>query len=106
MLPCCRQFGRELQRWNANDDDSLCTHLLSKGATKKWNQFEGLDTTYQENIYTTVIDKARCGISETKAAKIAREIMQEKGKKGKQCYKKTITPVIDNGNKLLWCIAR
>jgi PAB1-binding protein PBP1 len=81
LLPTCRQFGRDLQRWMPEEGDAADSALLSlEDSASGWDQFSvnekrfGVTTTYNEAIYTTVLDKDRCGISEAEAARIAREI--------------------------------
>jgi hypothetical protein len=50
------------------------------GSNGAWNQFEvnrskfGVTSTFDENIYTTRLDKTNCAISEAEAARIAAEI--------------------------------
>lgn len=73
---------RELQRWDAGNDDTFGDMSLDASGGTGWDQFAtnermyGVQSTYDENIYTTQIDysdpkyKAR----EEQAARIAREI--------------------------------
>lgn len=34
----------------------------------------GVETSYDENLYTTLLDKSNCGISEQEASRLAAEI--------------------------------
>ncbi|KAK6338284.1 hypothetical protein TWF730_002349 [Orbilia blumenaviensis] len=76
---------RELQRWQADDgstDLGLEETADARGPEKKWDQFEtnerlfGLKSDFDENIYTTQIDKSHPSYQkrEALAAQIAREI--------------------------------
>jgi hypothetical protein len=73
--------ARELQRWDAGSDAALGLSLEDSG-TAGWDQFAaneamyGVSTTYDENIYTTQIDRndPRYKQLEANAARIAREI--------------------------------
>ena len=72
---------RELQRWDAGADNSVDMSLGSSGDTG-WDQFAanermyGVSSTYDENIYTTQIDRSNPEYRrrEAEAARIAREI--------------------------------
>ncbi|KAK3671845.1 poly(A)-binding protein binding protein [Recurvomyces mirabilis] len=72
---------RELQRWDASADTDVDLSLDAGGQTG-WDQFAvneqmyGVQDTYDENIYTTAIDRSdpRFRQKEAEAAKIAREI--------------------------------
>ncbi|KAF3275086.1 hypothetical protein TWF970_007526 [Orbilia oligospora] len=76
---------RELQRWQADDGSGglgLEENPESRGPEKKWDQFEtnerlfGVKSDFDENIYTTSIDKSHPSYQqrEALAAQIAREI--------------------------------
>jgi hypothetical protein len=79
-------IGRELQRWMPDDGMDSSAFLLDGGLEEElgggsgWNQFEvnkskfGVTSTFDENIYTTRLDKDSCAISEREAARIAAEI--------------------------------
>lgn len=75
-------FGRELQRWEMPDGESLDDLALHDGPGPQhgWDQFEanrrlfGVETSFKEELYTTKLDKANCTISEAEAARIAAEI--------------------------------
>lgn len=79
-------IGRELEKWvpDAGEGMSLEDMSLSGGgggsAGGGWDQFAtnqsmyGVHTTYDENLYTTKLDKVSSKISEAEAARIAREI--------------------------------
>jgi PAB1-binding protein PBP1 len=51
----------------------------------QWDQFAvnrdkfGVESTFNEELYTTALDKSSCGISEQEAARIAREIETQTG---------------------------
>ncbi|KAK5171388.1 poly(A)-binding protein binding protein [Saxophila tyrrhenica] len=72
---------RELQRWDAGADSNIDMSLEASGETG-WDQFAanermyGVSSTYDENIYTTQInrDDPRYRQREAEAARIAREI--------------------------------
>lgn len=72
---------RELQRWDAGADSAMDLSLDDSGSAG-WDQFAaneamyGVSTTYDENIYTTQIDRSdpQYNQLEAKAARIAREI--------------------------------
>ncbi|EEQ88081.2 PAB1 binding protein [Blastomyces dermatitidis ER-3] len=72
---------RELQRWEPGTDAPVDLSLESAGSTS-WDQFEvnerlfGATTSYDENLYTTRIDRSDPSYKrkEAEAARIAREI--------------------------------
>jgi len=72
---------RELQRWDAGADSSIDMSLEDSGDAG-WDQFAanqrlyGVESTYDEDIYTTAIDRDDPGYKrrEAEAARIAREI--------------------------------
>ncbi len=71
---------RELQRWEPTSDSTV--DLSLNGARGTWDQFEtnerlyGLKTNYDENIYTTSIDRSHPSYKERAAAadRLVREI--------------------------------
>ena len=73
---------RELQRWDAGEGESLEDMALDGGGAGGWDQFAtnermyGVQSTYDENIYTTAIDRTnpQYKAREAQAARIAREI--------------------------------
>ena len=73
---------RELQRWDAGGDSGDISLSLEDSGTAGWDQFAaneamyGVSTSYDENIYTTQIDRndPRYKQLEDRAARIAREI--------------------------------
>jgi len=76
-------FERQLQKWEpekGNFDVSL--ELTDDGSNEKWDQFEtneklfGITTDYDEEIYTTVLDRTKSDFKkrEQEAIKIAAEI--------------------------------
>ena len=94
------RFERELVAWAPTEGDGLADAggLLEDPAMRSknakgwgggqsgaagWDQFAAnkskfnVDTTFDENIYTTAIDKNAVGISEAEADRIAREIMSQ-----------------------------
>ena len=95
-----REVERELVAWAPTEGDGLADAggLLEDPAMRSknaqgwgggqsgaagWDQFAAnkskfnVDTTFDENIYTTAIDKNAVGISEAEADRIAREIMSQ-----------------------------
>ena len=74
--------ARELQRWDAGDAAEDLSLSLEDSGTLGWDQFAaneskyGVSTSYDENIYTTQIDRSdpRYKQLEDRAARIAREI--------------------------------
>lgn len=82
MLPCCvcSAFGRELQKWAPDEGDDGSLFLGLEESAGGWDQFAvnkekfGVESTFDEHIYTTKINKDNCVISEADAARIAREI--------------------------------
>lgn len=78
--------GRELQAWVPDhvDNDLPAGVDLSRGLEDSgaggWDQFTvnkakfGVETSWDENLYTTKLDPKLAGISEAEAARIAREI--------------------------------
>ena len=72
---------RELQRWDAGDDTGI-DMSLEGGSSTGWDQFAvnermyGVQSTYDENIYTTSIDRSNPQYKqrEAEAARLAREI--------------------------------
>ena len=94
------RFERELVAWAPAEGDGLADAggLLEDPAARSkngkgwsggqsgaagWDQFAAnkskfnVDTTFDENLYTTAIDKNAAGISEAEADRIAREIMSQ-----------------------------
>jgi PAB1-binding protein PBP1 len=80
-----RLVNRELQPWIPDKDEAKMEGLSSAaGANQpgggKWDQFEvnqrqfGVETTFDEDLYTTKLDRNNAGISEKDAARIAKEI--------------------------------
>lgn len=75
-------WGRELQPWapDENDDSGLLDLGGGENDGGSWDQFAvnrekfGVETTFDELLYTTKIDRENCGITEAEAAKLAREI--------------------------------
>ncbi|CAK4747406.1 unnamed protein product [Aphanomyces euteiches] len=75
-------YGRELQTASSWLDPSLDSgDLEARGGKTSWNQFEvneklfGVTNTYDENLYTTKLDKSKISAAQSKAAeKLAREI--------------------------------
>ncbi|KAK9811701.1 hypothetical protein WJX72_008616 [[Myrmecia] bisecta] len=79
-------FGRELQRWTPAEGEALELERLedsSRGRGRgsgNWDQFAankemyGVQTTFDEDVYTTKLDKSATRISEREAARIAAEI--------------------------------
>lgn len=73
---------RELQRWSGGDGDSLEDMALESGGTSGWDQFAaneqmyGVQSTYNEDYYTTSIDRSNPNFAqrEARARKIASEI--------------------------------
>ena len=74
-----------LQKWSADDDSAASPTTLtldSRSGTKKWDQFEtnerlfGVDTDFNEEDYTTKLDRSdpRFREKEARAAKLARDI--------------------------------
>lgn len=80
-------IGRDLQRWEPDTkDDGSLTLEKSAGQTGQWDQFAtnerlfGIKSDYDENIYTTEIDKAhpnfqqRVALADRKAKEIERSV--------------------------------
>lgn len=73
---------RELQRWDASTADSSIDMSLEAGGSSSWDQFAvnermyGVQTDYDENIYTTSIDRSDPLYKqrEAAAARMAKEI--------------------------------
>src|SRR5947209_6071885 len=73
---------RTLQRWEPSADTNVDLALENSPTGAGWDQFEvnerlyGLKTDYDENIYTTTIDRSDPAYKarEAAAAKLAREI--------------------------------
>ncbi|KAK5110100.1 hypothetical protein LTR62_006234 [Meristemomyces frigidus] len=73
---------RELQRWDASADTDMDLSLELSGNQAGWDQFAvnermyGVQSTYDENIYTTAIDRSdpRYRQKEAEAQRIANEI--------------------------------
>ncbi|KUF97691.1 Ataxin-2 [Phytophthora nicotianae] len=81
-------YGRELEAASSWLDPALDTGSLedsaSNGRRKGWNQFEaneklfGVVSTYDENIYTTKLDKSKISTEQSRAAeKLAQEIERQ-----------------------------
>ena len=82
--------GRELQKWAPDGDgpelDSLTFQsgkLAQKSKSGGWDQFEanerlyGVKTSFNEELYTTKLDKTKSKISYSEADRIAREIEKQ-----------------------------
>lgn len=88
-----RHAGRELRPWMPGADDvdhdlpdhvdlslGLEEEVRSMGRRTAWDQFAlnerkfGVQTSYQEEIYTVKLDPTKAGISEAEAARLAAEI--------------------------------
>ena len=79
----CRRPGRQLQRWTPEEgaEDPLeGPSLQLDGRPGQWDQFAtneqrfGVRTSYDEDLYTTKLDRGRSKISQEEAARIAAEI--------------------------------
>lgn len=78
---------RELRRWEPSHDDPVSMSLEDSSSSAGWDQFAvneklfGVKTDFDENIYTTKLDKSHPLYSqrEARAAKIAREIESSGG---------------------------
>lgn len=74
-----RSAVRDLQRWMPEDGGESHEFHLEADSTG-WDQFAvnkekfGVETTFQEEIYTTRLDRSNCAITEKEAARLAREI--------------------------------
>lgn len=83
----CSAFGRDLQKWMPDEGDPGLMMSLDDSNTG-WDQFAvneqrfGVQSTYDEHLYTTVIDKQACGISEKEAARLAHEIVADTSARG------------------------
>ena len=73
---------RQLQRWNPSTDTDVDLSLESSASGGEWDQFKaneqlfGLKSDYDENIYTTTIDRTNPSYREreARAQRIAHEI--------------------------------
>lgn len=73
---------RTLQKWEPSADANADLSLEPKGASTGWDQFSaneklfGVRSDYDENLYTTIIDRnnPRYAEKEARAARLAREI--------------------------------
>ncbi|KAF2710622.1 hypothetical protein K504DRAFT_266615 [Pleomassaria siparia CBS 279.74] len=73
---------RNLQRWEPSADTNVDLSLEASGNSAEWDQFAtnaqlfGVQTNYDENIYTTTIDRSdpQYSAKAARAEKIAREI--------------------------------
>lgn len=73
---------RQLQRWSPSADTDVDLSLEAAGTSGEWDQFKaneqlfGLKTDYDENYYTTTIDRSNPSYREreARAQRIAREI--------------------------------
>jgi PAB1-binding protein PBP1 len=65
---------------DADDDGGLLGLEGGGGGGGEWDQFAvnrekfGVESTFDEHIYTTKIDRKNCAISEAEAERLAREI--------------------------------
>lgn len=74
--------GRDLQRWTSSAEPNVALSLEDSGSRGDWDQFQaneklfGLKSDYDENLYTTRIDKSNPQYRqrEAEAQRIAREI--------------------------------
>ncbi|GAX76204.1 hypothetical protein CEUSTIGMA_g3648.t1 [Chlamydomonas eustigma] len=72
-------WGRELQKWTSEEGEEDMT-LGLEGNGEGWDQFAanrtlfGVETTFDEYVYTTKIDRTNCAISEEEAERLAKEI--------------------------------
>jgi len=75
-------FERQLQKWEPEKGNYDVSLELEDGSTEKWDQFEtneklfGITTDYDEEIYTTALDRTKSDFKkrEQEAIKIAAEI--------------------------------
>jgi len=75
-------FERQLQKWEPEKDNYDVSLELTDDGNEKWDQFEtneklfGITTDYDEEIYTTVLDRTKADFKkrEQEAIKIAAEI--------------------------------
>jgi len=75
-------FERQLQKWEPEKGNYDVSLELDDGSTEKWDQFEtneklfGITTDYDEEIYTTALDRTKSDFKkrEQEAIKIAAEI--------------------------------
>lgn len=74
-------YERELERWSAGDDDTGLTLEQSITSSQPWDQFAvnqnkfGVQSTYDEHLYTTAIDKSHPEYE--KRVKIAEKLADE-----------------------------
>ncbi|KAJ9524107.1 hypothetical protein QJQ45_022529 [Haematococcus lacustris] len=72
--------GRDLQRWEPDEGDDFTASTLEGDGSAAWDQFAvnkakfGVETTYDENVYTVALNRGNCAITEAEAARLAREI--------------------------------
>lgn len=77
-------YERELERWSAGDDSLGLALEDTANSSQPWDQFAvnqskfGVQSTYDEHLYTTVIDKSHpeYQIRERNAEKLAEEILK------------------------------
>ncbi|KAL6748231.1 hypothetical protein V8C86DRAFT_1183459 [Haematococcus lacustris] len=80
VLCVCRAAGRDLQRWEPDEGDDFSASTLEGDGSAAWDQFAvnkakfGVETTYDENVYTVALNRGNCAITEAEAARLAREI--------------------------------
>jgi PAB1-binding protein PBP1 len=99
--------GRErpLQKWEAADSGTAIDMSLENGHTGAWDQFAahkkmtGLESTYDENNYTTPLNRSRPGYDDAarKAEEIAREIEGTSATNAHVAEERGLKPVDDSG---------
>ena len=78
-MSCSALAGRKLEKW-APDDGADSSQFHLDGTAEGWDQFAvneekfNVVTSFQEDVYTTKLDRTNCGISEDDAQRIAQEI--------------------------------
>jgi PAB1-binding protein PBP1 len=99
--------GRErtLQKWEATDNGTDVDLSLENGHVGGWDQFAahkkmtGLESTYDENNYTTTINRSKPGFEEAerRAEKIAREIESSTATNAHVAEERGLKPLDDSG---------
>ncbi|GAX83729.1 hypothetical protein CEUSTIGMA_g11154.t1 [Chlamydomonas eustigma] len=75
-----KTWGRELQKWTPEEGDEDMMMGLDGNGEGGWDQFAanrtlfGVETTFDEYVYTTKIDRTNCAITEEEAERLAKEI--------------------------------
>lgn len=102
LLCFCSLFGRELEKWEPDNDHLPGGLGLEEqiNGDSGWDQFEvnerkfGVKTTFDEHIYTSRVDKSKSRYTQEDAERIAAEIRSQERSSGQATFEQD--PVSDD----------